>query len=453
MTPTPPPLVPAPAKHRSWIHDSISLRLGIIAGLVLVLLIPTSMIRQIINERESRQSGVVSEISGKWGNPKTLAGPVLTLPAKEYRKTQAGKAETLRYLHILPDTLDITGNLDSQIRYRGIYEAVVFASDVTVTGRFLLPDLERLGVNPKQVQWQDAFLSIGLSDLRGIRDNVVIRAGDQSVSMSPGLNSRDMLHTGMTAPIHLDRKHPDFSFSTTLRVNGSGNFSLVPLGKTTTVQLLSPWTSPSFDGAYLPAERAITSSGFTAGWKILHLNRNYPQYWFGEQHEVMSSAFGVSLVMPADAYQKAERTAKYAILFIGLTFTAFFLCEILNRLRIHPVQYLLVGLALVIFYMLQVSLAEHVGFDRSYGIASLATILLITCYARSVFRDCRRLATMAFWLLACLYAYLYGVIRNEDYALLLGSVGIFLILAAVMYVTRKINWYQSPDSTPTRPVE
>ncbi|MDD3605263.1 MAG: cell envelope integrity protein CreD [Kiritimatiellae bacterium] len=430
----------------SRLKDSVTAKIIVIGFLVLGLLIPAAMVRSLIREREHRRAAVVREISSKWGAAQRITGPVLTVPYIETVPAGKGKpVEVIHHLHILPDTLNISGQVLPEVRYRGIYEAVLYNAQLSLSGEFRRPDLQALDIKPRSVQWQKAFISMGVSDLKGVRAAVTMNAGGQDFAMNPGIEAPDLMDAGVGTRLAIDPEVETIPFSASLNLNGSTLLSFSPVGRETTASLSSPWPDPSFDGDFLPANRYIKSDGFTAGWHVLSLNLNYPQTWKDKKYDITSSSFGVTLVIPADAYQKAERTVKYAALFIVLTFLTLFFSEVMNRIRIHPLQYLLVGLALIIFYSLLISIAEHLGFAKGYLIASAATIGLITGYARSVLQK-RSLALMVGSLLALLYVYLYVLLQLGDYALLFGSIGLFLILAAVMFLTRRINWYTSAGS-------
>jgi len=238
-----------------------------------------------------------------------------------------------------------------------------------------------------------------------------------------------------------------------LNLNGSGQISFVPLGKVTTVQLSSPWKNPSFTGLFLPDERIVNEQGFSAKWKILHLNRNYPQQWTGKSEKVMESAFGAKFFCPVDEYQKSMRSAKYAVLFIGLTLAAFFLTEVTNRTRIHPIQYLLIGFDICLFYLLLLSISEHTSFATAYAVSAVASVLLVASYSRGILKSGRMAATIGS-LMTFLYGFLYVTLQLEDYALLIGSIGMFVVLGVVMYLTRKIDWYAiSPTRDTGKEVE
>jgi inner membrane protein len=230
------------------------------------------------------------------------------------------------------------------------------------------------------------------------------------------------------------------AFAFDLNVNGSSTFRILPLGKQTTMKLRSTRGKPSFSGAFLPDAREVNDTGFVASWKVLDLNRNIPPAWLGGLAEIRNSEFGVDLRVPVDNYQESDRATKYAAMFIGLTFLTFFLIEVLSQIRLHPIQYLLVGLALVIFYLLLLSLSEQMSFGLAYSIASAAVVLLATSYIGAVLTS-KVMTALVGGIFALLYSYLYVLLQLEDWSLLIGSLGHFAILAAVMYLTRKIDWY------------
>ncbi len=435
------------------ITESTTFKVLVIGLLILILLIPAGMVRSLIRERELRLNAVVGEISAKWGGQQVLTGPVLSLPYERTFKGPDGKAVTETVCaHILPDELNITGEVTPEIRYRGMYEAVLYNARLTLSGLFPAPDFRALGISPRDVRWDRAFVSVGIPDMKGLKDNVTIRLNKTDGMMNPGVPSSDVLSSGIHAPAVGAARDAALSFELNLNLNGSQWLAFAPVGKTTRVKLASSWQTPSFDGAFLPEERTVGAKGFTARWNVLHLNRNYPQCWTGAQQNIGESAFGVRLCIPVDAYQKSTRTVKYAILFILFTFMAFFFSESMNCIRIHPLQYLLIGLALIVFYTLLISISEHLTFGSGYLISSAATILLITGYARGILGK-GRLSAVVGCILALLYGYLYILLQLEDYALLLGSVGLFVILAVVMYLTRRLNWYAIGPTRQPPPIQ
>jgi len=244
----------------------------------------------------------------------------------------------------------------------------------------------------------------------------------------------------------LAQAQSQYNFRIRLDLNGSAGLLFSPVGKETIAELKSDWTNPSFMGDFLPEERSVDGAGFSAKWKVLHLNRNFPQAWTGSQNLVGQTLFGVNLLLAVDEYQKTMRTAKYAIMFIALTFLTFFMIELLSRHTIHPIQYLLIGFALLVFYTLLLSISEYLIFAQAYWIASIAIIAMITLYARSVLAN--NLQTLVIsGVLMLLYGYLFIILQLQDYALLMGSIGLFAVLAIVMYLTRKIDWFGIMDAT------
>ena len=318
-----------------------------------------------------------------------------------------------------------------------------FNSKIKLTGKFSTPNFEEWKIDKNNIIWEDAFISLGISDLRSIQENISVKWNDKQYFFNPGVESSDVIQNGISSrlPInHSDSIKTKTEFSLDLNFNGSTSLNFIPLGKLTTVNIKSKWQNPSFIGSFLPDEREINTDGFSANWKVLHLNRPYPQNFRGSVQGIYESSFGVNLIVPVDEYQKSMRSAKYAVIFITLTFLIFFFVQILNGVKIHPIQYIIVGLALCVFYTLLIALSEHIAFKFSYLISSVSIIGLITLYAKSIFNN-KKLTTLICLILATLYLFIYSIIQMEDYALLMGSVGLFIVLATIMYLSRKIDWY------------
>lgn len=287
--------------------------------------------------------------------------------------------------------------------------------------------------------------------MRGIRQSIGLKWNENDLLFNPGIRSNDIFSSGVSVgvPINESYQSEKYGFSFSIDLNGSEQLNFIPLGRETKVSLASGWDSPSLDGAFLPTERQIKKDGFNAKWKILNLNRNYPQEWLGNGFDIYGSVFGVRLLLPVDSYHKTTRSVKYAVMFISLTFLVFFFVEVFNGKRIHPVQYLLVGLALCVFYTLLLSLSEHIGFGFAYLISSVATVVLITAYSRMILG--RNISTLVMGaVLTSLYLFLYVLLQVQDYALLIGSVGLFVIMAIIMYLSTKINWYSDGDDKPEK---
>ncbi|MGB0886613.1 MAG: cell envelope integrity protein CreD [Vicingaceae bacterium] len=443
------------------IKNSITIRLLSIGFLVLILLIPTSMIEDLIREREYRRGDVIREVSDKWGGSQTISGPVLTVPYYVYtkyfdtddKKDKINKKKV--YAHFLPEHLNIDGDIAPEVRKRSIYKVILYNTNLNVNGTFKKPDFKKLGINNKHVLWNEAFVSVGIPDMKGIRDNINLHWNDETYAFNPGIETNDVIASGVSVKVALqpteteneleetssiDTTKKDIKFSFDLNLNGSSFLNFIPIGKETNVNLTSNWAHPSFSGASLPDKHEITADGFTAHWKELHLNRNYPQQWLGNSHNIGGSSFGVDLLLAVDEYQKSTRSAKYAIMFISFTFLIFFFIEIRNKKRIHPIQFILVGLALTIFYALLLSLSEHIHFNYAYLIASTAIIVMIGAYSITIFKNGKLTALMT-GVLILLYGFIFTILQLEDYALLMGSVGLFIVLAIIMYLSRKIDWY------------
>jgi inner membrane protein len=428
-------------KTGDFIRNSATIKILSIGIIVLILLIPTSMISSVMREREYRKDSVVQEISQKWGNSQTLTGPFITIPYKVFYKDEKDRLKyNLHHLYILPEALNISGELDPEVRYRSLYEAVLYNARLKVNGRFTLPSLEQSDINAEDILWDKAVFSIGISDMRGIKNNLTIEFQGKQYGVNSGLRTTDIAASGLHCYIPLSPAMAAGTFSFELDLNGSDGIYVVPLGETTTLSLKSTWTSPSFGGAYLPTSRTVSEAGFSAEWKVLHLNRNYPQFWADNQYAVADSAFGARLLITADIYQKSIRISKYAIMFIIFTFSAFFFAEIINKNRVHPIQYILIGLAVILFYILLLSISEHIPFDIAYLLSALAITVIITGYSRGIVKHSHFTFTVG-GILVVLYAYLYIVLQLEDYALLMGSLGLLIVLATIMYITRKIDWY------------
>lgn len=432
------------------IKKSVIVRILMIGFLIMILLIPTAMIYSIINEREARKNSVITEINSRWASTQTLTGPVLEVPyfvhmysriiENGHEKQKVVKKKKTAYF--LPDELIITGTLFPETRYRGIYQSTVYTADLEIKGRFAFPGLDVLRISDEDIVWDEVLLTFGISDMRGINKKIELEWNQTQLDPKPGLRNREVFFSGINADVTIDGgNRGDYEFDMKLNLRGSGSIHFQPFGKKTDVHLSSTWKSPSFSGAFLPKKRDINEEGFKAYWEVLDYNREFPQWWTKWKWNLHNSSFGVDLYTPVDEYQKTTRSIKYSVLFISLTFLAFFVFfELFNNRRIHPIQYLLVGSALCVFYLLLISLSEHFSFSLAYLISSLFIVGLTTVYIKSISRKWRLTGLMGL-VIAGLYGFLYVMLRLEDYALLMGSMGIFAILGAIMLGTRKIDWY------------
>ncbi len=429
------------------LKNNIYFKIGTIIIITLLLLVPTSMIKEVIIEREATQSQATKEVSSKWGEEQTILGPFISIPYYRYVKEFSNKDSTEKiiqlkeYLHILPSQLNISGNIKPEKRYRGIYEIVVYNSKLDISGAFNKFDIAALDIAPKDILFDKAEFVVGINDLRGIEEQVDLAWGNEKVSFNPGVSSTDIVKSGINALLNINPSDSTSSkFSLSLNLKGSQLLYFTPVGKVTDVSISSDWANPSFNGAFLPDRRDVSDTGFKANWNVLHLNRNYPQIWASSGYSINNSAFGIDLLLPVDNYQKSYRSIRYAILFIGFTFLVFFFIEVLNKTFIHPIQYILVGVALVVFYTLLLSISEHLKYNIAFIISAISTLLLIIGYIQAILKSAK-LTLLISGILTILYSFIFVIIQLQDYALLIGSIGIFAILGLVMYFSRKIDWY------------
>jgi inner membrane protein len=434
------PQVPAPKKK-----PSITTKLLVIILLIIILLIPWALLEFLIYDRERTSENAISEVSEKWSREQTVRGPVLYIPYQVWN----GQNNVTSYLKILPEELTYKGNVTPNMRYRGIYEVMVYESDLAVAGSFKIPEYALTKVDPKKLEWEKAFLGVGVTDMRGIKEQVKLNLNGKYLVFNPGIEGEGLSYGsngGISVPVEPDslQRMPgaEWKFSFQMKLNGSKELYFEPLGKTTIVQLNSSYRDPSFSGAFLPNKPAdISKDGFKAEWKVLNLNRNYPQVWSDDAFNTYESRFGIDFKVPVDHYLKSARASKYAILIIGLSFMVYFFVEILQKLRIHPFQYVLVGLAICVFYTLLLSLSEHIGFNAGYWVSAIATIGAITMYSSWIFNN-RKSTLLMGAIMTLLYGFMFVIIQLQDYALLVGSISIFAVLLVIMWLSRKINWYE-----------
>ncbi len=445
----------------AWARSSVTLKLFVIGILILILLIPGSMITSLIYERENIRDSAVQEVSSKWGLNQTVGGPVISVPYETVQLNSEGKAITSTgYAHFLPDDLFISGTIAPEKRYRGIYVVVLYNARLAISGKFGPLNAAALTIPEESLRWEDALFTLGISDMKGVESSIDVELNDTIHSFGPGTVTNDIFASGANLPLGLRQRPDSLNFSFELSLNGSSDLFFMPFGKETVANIRSSWADPSFEGAFLPDEREVTADGFQASWTVLQLNRNYAQQGTGpyvqsnEQpftapnrgynadspFRAQTNAFGVRLLLPIDEYQKTMRSAKYATFFIFITFLTFFFIEILNRKRLHPIQYLLVGAAIILFYILLLSISEHLRFDWAYLISCLIILSLITGYSSYILKN-RHLTLLIGGILAVLYGFFYSLLQLQDYALLLGSIGLLAILATIMYLTRSIDWY------------
>lgn len=412
------------------------------------LIVPLALVWILVAERSARRDAVVTETVSSIGRAQSVGGVVLDLPYDALERQANGNVVTVtRHAYVHPDQLTIEATATPEIRHRSLYAVIVYRTVVKMRGTLAPPDLARLNAQAVAVHWDRATTTVEVSDLRGTLAVSPLTFGDRQVNLEP-MNESSPFVAGIRGhtPLVADATAA-IPFAVDLTLAGSEALRFVPTGRSTDVRLVSPWPDPGFSGAFLPTARETGAQGFTARWQVSYLARNFPHAWLDTnvdrttmRNQRHASSFGVTFVQSVDHYQQTERAVKYGLLFVLLTFTVFLLWELLRNLRLHPIQYLLIGAALVVFYLLLLSLAEHMPFALAYGIAAAATIALVAGYSASVLAAGLRGAVGIGGWLTALYGVLFVLLQLEDVALLVGSIFVFLMLALVMFLTRRIDW-------------
>lgn len=434
--------------------QSNTARMIMVGLLTLVLLIPLLFVQNLISERAQRQKEVIAETSGKWGESVYFYGPIVKVPYKTYTETvlvnEKTKVATTQksfvtdYAYFFPETLKNTSGVTTKLLKRNNYESVVFTSKMQFEGQYLAPDFSTKNIPDTDIDWAKATILIKTTNLKSIRDEVKIDLAGKAYTFEPVYRTEndtvEALETGYLDPgLFANKAAAKFNFN--IIYNGSQQIRIVPIGKTTDVHMTSNWPSPGFSGNFLPgdATKKITDKGFSADWRILHINRAFGQQAFEVLPNLQQYAFGVNFVIPVNEYQQNDRAAKYGFLMIGLTFLIFFLIQVISKVRIHIFQYTMIGLALVMFYTLLISITEHSSFLKAYLVAAVAVVAMISLYSVSILKS-RKFPVFIAVSLSALYGFIFVIIQLEDYALLFGSIGLFAILGAVMYFSRRIDW-------------
>ena len=404
---------------------SKTIKVIIIGGLIILLMIPMFMIEDLISERGRTQEEAINEVSEKWSLAQTITGPYLNIQYPVTTENNGEKKVSIKDLFLFPDELLVNGQLKTEILKRSIYEVNVYQSELTLKGLFSPEELIKSRVDMEQLQFDRAAICLNLTDMRGISEQISITLGDSVYVFEPGMDNRGIGATGVHAITDLSdlKKNKKLPYEIKIKLKGSQSINFIPLGKTTRVDLKANWNTPSFTGNYLPNNREITEKEFSAQWQVLNLNRNYSQVLVNYNNtnikDIENSSFGVNFKIPVEQYQQSMRSAKYAI---------------------HALQYLLVGLALCLFYSLLLSFSEHIGFNPAYLLSAALTIILVGGYMLGITKKKKPSLIMS-GLLSVLYLYIFVLIQLETFALLAGSLGLFIILAMVMYFSKKIDWF------------
>ena len=419
----------------------IYFKIGFILLLILLLLIPNGILRGLIWERQSLSEKTKDEIATTWGKAQNVYGPVISVPYYFDETYKDGSVyRNSGWYHLLPENLNIDGSLNPEIKKLGIYEAIVYEADLNIDGNFDLNEFEKIKHKEATIEFDKAILSASVEDMSGISKDIKGNLDGEEFKFEKGTPISNLFHRGgFHHALNLNPDETDVQFDFNVGMKGSENMSFTPFGATTNINLSSTWPSPSFKGRSPKSE--ISDEGFTCSWNLNEHNRVFPSAFQNDNAKLISqSTLGVNLIHGVDHYQKNMRSAKYAMLIISLTFMVFFFFEILYKNKVHPIQYSLIGLALSLFYYLLLSFSEHIPFSYSYLIAAFGTISIISLYSLTVITK-KSSVFILFGILVGLYTYIFVLLQLEHFALIAGSIGLFVILSVVMYLSRNMNWY------------
>jgi inner membrane protein len=438
------------------VEKKLALKLAAIGLLIALLIIALSSIGRLVVERQARRDAVIQDIAQSSSGEQQLTGPILIVPyektVREWRENDRGDRHLEEHrltgqLHFLPEAFQLEGNVRTERRARGIYEARLYHANLRIKAAFAVPSHYGVESDFAAYRFGTSFVAVGVTDIRGIESPLRATLDDMPLPLLPGTGTARLaggLHADVSS---IDpEKLAHLQLTIELPLLGTSELHIVPVGRETQVNLISNWPHPSFTGDFLPVERKIDAYGFNANWATSFFSTNLEEVLHrcddGDQPscaEFTAQRLGVSFIDPVDQYLKTDRAIKYALLFITLTFAGFFLFDVLKKLPVHPIQYGLVGAGLALFYLLLLSLSEHVGFGMAYLLSSAGCVGLIAFYVSYVLKSLARGLGFGSGL-AALYGCLFGLLTADDYALLMGALLLFALLAAVMVMTRNVNW-------------
>lgn len=474
------------------VTGSVVLKFGVIFFLTIILLIPMNLINELISERKYREQRVSNEIADKWGKEQVIVSPIIAVPYDEVKEViqessdgvkQVVKTVVTRWAQLLPEEMKTQAEVSPEPLNRGIYQAVVYNSKVKVTGNFLGFELSKLKVPQEKLRWEESKLLFGIQDVKGLTANPKLNWAGKSFELSK--SSYDLRPYVENLIVDLALTGNDDlkkAFEIEFNIRGSKSLNFLPLAKQTHIEVKGDWGNPSFNGGHLPENREVTAHSFAASWSIPSFARKLPQQWEGAQQfvyqfqglelnnednltdtysadyiaapgsaavsegssELTSSDYDmvqINFLPSVNNYQKTTRVTKYGILVIALTFVSLLFMEIIKKQRVHIIQYVLIGFAMVLFYALLLAISEHLGFNIAYLLAAIATVVLIASFVKAITKN-RRSALLFGAILSLFYSFIYILMQLRDYSLIVGTVGVFIILAALMRLSTKINWYQ-----------
>ncbi|QQT24290.1 cell envelope integrity protein CreD [Sphingobacterium spiritivorum] len=468
------------------IMQSVAVKLIMILVLTLIMLIPMHWISELIEERKYREQEVNSEIALKWGKQQVIGTPVLAIPytkiadqisEKKIQNTEVKVIEKVKlteWIFLLPNHVKIDSKVSPEPLKRGIYKVVVYNTKLNISGDFDSLNLSKLKIDPADVNWDQARVVFGVEDFKGLKATPQFTWKDQKLELEPDFNNLTLFSQSLTAPVAIaNEKDSKQNFNISFDLKGSKSLNFLPLAAQTDISISGNWSNPSFNGAFLPEDRQVGANNFSAKWSIPSFSRKLPQSWTGtaetlykfysDIEETQYSAttmpeptssttytqqtltnddmVSVNFLPEVNQYQKTTRVAKYGILVILLTFTALLFTEIVKKQRIHIIQYILIGAAMALFYSLLLALSEQMGFNIAYVLAALATVGLIAVFIKGITKDNKTAAIFA-GILSTFYVFIYVLMQLRDLSLIVGTIGMFVILAVLMRLSTKINWYQ-----------
>ena len=452
-------------KQAKTVNGMQMIKLLIIGFIVVILMIPAIWITILIHERNERKQSVIEEIASKWGGSQIVSGPFISVPYGEAQQTSTsdGKTETIqvkKYLHIAPDSLTIGGKIKAVSHRRGIFDVTGYQADLDLLAVFPAVAIDAPAYKDLPLRWDEALVSFGLEDQRGMKElsgelngqallfnraeNLlsITRVPESTESKDAQYNTRDtrQIDFKLAAAVPADPRATEIRLRLRMDISGTQQLNFSSSAMKEVVSLEGDWKSPSFIGDMLPESRTVDSKGFKASWQTNDLSSGIKKLWSSDEPMLQLSSLGVNFLVMVDSYQQTTRALKYSVLFLVLTFMIFFFAEVMSRQQIHPIQYLMVGCGLLIFYLLLLSISEHIAFGWAYLIAATGVVLQVSLYCHSILRT-RSFALKVGALLIFLYGFLYLLLRLQDSALLIGSISLFILLSVAMYIIRNIKWY------------
>lgn len=437
----------------SKLVSSPAFKFIVLGVLTLLLMIPLLLVYLIVDERQSYSRQAVNEVGRKWGREQAFHGPYMVIPMDrtvERTDRQGNKSSyrEVKYAVLLPKTLNIKSDVSAKELQRGIFDVPVYNTKVSYEGKFDAADLDQYRRDRFELRVNEAVFTVLISDVRGIKKTTDVQIGSVTSRFQAGVGIKGQRTNGVHIKLTSTQLTDGFSFQFNLPVNGTKHLLFEPSGAETKLDMTSNWPHPSFMGNFLPNERKISSTGFEADWHVPHLARGMGQsHTHNQIKKVMpNNLFGVQFYQPVGFYDLVSRALKYAVAFISAVFLMVYIMEVYVGRPIHWIQYVFVGFSLLIFYLVLLGLAEHIGFEFAYGLASTATALLVGLYTSSTLRSKAKGLVLGLMILL-IYGLLYLLLRVEDYALLIGSLAGFAMLSGVMYMTRNVDWsgYQSEE--------